>query len=98
MNVEQNDMFTIIPNKRYLIGYIPTNLKAIDTMSTSEAILCRISDLYSKLTMFDFQIKNNILIVKGMKSIICCEPNELWSSSEKKKTHANLLHEINMYE
>lgn len=82
--IQQNDMYTMIPNERFLIGYIPINLKAIDTMSTSEAIVCRISDIYTKLSTIEFQIKSNTLTIKGMKSIICLEPMKLWSLYQKK--------------
>jgi hypothetical protein len=98
-----SNLYIIKPNKQFFLGFIPTNIeldsnvmKALDTMSTTDALLCRISSLFSNLNMIDHDDKK--IVLHGLKSILSTEPSALWNCSVRKKTYSNLLDEITNYE
>lgn len=77
-NIETNLRYNNHKN-RYFIGCIPNNIsicsweeypfeiKALDTSSTTESLLIRISELYKKKSLIE--VKNNKIYIKNIKSL-----------------------------
>lgn len=102
-----SNLYVIQPNKEFFIGFIPIDIdlnstafmKAIDTMSSTPALLSRISSLFTDLKMIiDYNTNEKNLVLHGLKSILSIEPSFLWNSSSKKETYDKLLEEITQYE
>lgn len=110
LDICPSNLYIIKPNKEFFLGFIPIDIdlnstafmKAIDTMSSTPALLSRISSLYTDLKMIDYIIDDNTnekpLILHGLNSILSIEPSLLWNSSSKKQTYDKLLEEITQYE
>ena len=102
-----SDLYIVKPNEQYFLGFIPADIelhsnafmKAIDTMSSSSALLYRISSLYTEMKMVIFdKTKEQQLVLHGLKSILSTEPTSIWKSSCQQKTYELLLEEISHYE
>jgi len=111
-NVEicPSNVYVIQPNEEFFLGFIPIDIelnstafiKAIDTMSSTPALLSRISSLFTDFKMIEYFVDDNTkeetLALHGLKSILSIEPSLLWNSSSKKQTYNKLLEEITQYE
>ena len=111
-NVEicPSNLYVIQPNEEFFLGFIPIDIelnstafmKAIDTMSSTPALLSRISSLFTDFKMIEYFVDDNkkekTLALHGLKSILSIEPSLLWNSSSKKQTYNKLLEEITQYE